>query len=257
MRPTLPRGFTLVELLVVIGIIAVLISLLLPALNKAQRAAQGVQCESNMRQIGTLLQMYGADNQYRVPIPSQHVLPSNGFMAWTSWLTGQSNEVNGSGVLVPLFKCQIYTKATSNLLACPSEFPENFNLGSGAYYSYGLLYGGTVSGVNASKTWIIADSAGNQIYQNLNKVPRSAQMPWLADTVIYGGIDSGRQWYYFLGGSSVVSAGGGSIGIHMRHNNQANILFYDGHVDSLGSGDLGALNLKVVVTANMTEIVLP
>jgi len=61
------KAFTLVELLVVIGIIAVLLSILLPTLGKVRRQAYTLQCSSNMRQIATAMLMYAQDNKGKLP----------------------------------------------------------------------------------------------------------------------------------------------------------------------------------------------
>ena len=88
-------GFTLVELLVVIGIIALLISILLPALNKAQAAAKTIACASNMRQLGQYISMYANDYKGCVP-PIQVGFEDNGSGApngnfpWTADAPGVS-----------------------------------------------------------------------------------------------------------------------------------------------------------------------
>lgn len=66
-HPHVRSGFTLVELLVVIGIIAVLIGILLPSLNRARRTAKTATCLSSLRQIGNFVQMYVSDNKGFLP----------------------------------------------------------------------------------------------------------------------------------------------------------------------------------------------
>lgn len=66
-RPGRATGFTLVELLIVIGIIAILISLLLPSLSRAQEQARRTKCQANLRSLGQAMYMYANAHRGRLP----------------------------------------------------------------------------------------------------------------------------------------------------------------------------------------------
>jgi type II secretory pathway pseudopilin PulG len=81
------RAFTLTELLVVVGLIAVMISLLLPVVGKARAAADAAACLSNLRQMGTAWHLYLTENRGRLPDYAWH-MPGAPDLAWRAYWPG-------------------------------------------------------------------------------------------------------------------------------------------------------------------------
>ena len=125
MPTTRQKAFTLVELLVVIGIIAVLISILLPALNRAREAAKSVKCQSNLRQIGQAMLIYTVDNKGALPV-NQSSTPSS--PTDTNWILLVMNSFTGKNPTI--FSGPVLSTSLRGAFQCPSAPPVSENGGS-------------------------------------------------------------------------------------------------------------------------------
>lgn len=118
------KGFTLIELLVVIAIIAILAAILFPVFAKAREAARSTACLSNMKQLGTALQMYMNENDMLVPIPHYEASIGKdwGTEAYAGHATvaangGDKNFLNNDTMRAELLP---YTKSLA-VFKCPSD----------------------------------------------------------------------------------------------------------------------------------------
>ncbi len=236
------RGFTLVELLVVIGIIALLISILLPALNQVKRKAQGAACASNMRQIYTAMVMFTHDNKGHLPRPySVGELSSNVQLArvcaWVQRASGASGHIDLDDDRGGLWKYLRGRETRGKIVMCPGDdgeplagHPVNVSYPRNVSYSFNYLINRDVSGPSLGLviTKVRQPASRILIYEELAPNDSWCIMSQSTDDVPSGRHGKNMKDSYRNNPSSPQYA---TLGL-------GNFCFFDGHVEAIAPGSL-------------------
>ena len=222
-RKPIQHGFTLVELLVVIAVIAILAALLLPALTRSKSAAKRIQCVSNLRQLGLATQMYWAENNGDC-FRWNNGPDGAGTLYWFGWLASTATP-EGQRAFDPAPGALYTYLQGGGVEVCPSL---NYALAQFKLKATGTTYG---YGYNLYLSVPPASVKPFKPPIKISDVTRPTELVVLADAAQVNTFQAPasktnpmlEEWYY-------VSTNRNEATAHFRHAQRANAVFCDGHV---------------------------